>query len=61
MKYIAYNFVAVCLLVLAALLAYWNKDGWGWCIVAAIICAVFPTGDSKKKDEKRENISSNKS
>jgi len=40
MKWIAYNIVALAFIVLAGLLIYLNRDGWGWCIFCALLCAV---------------------
>ena len=42
MRYIAYNIVAVCFLILAGFLAYWDRDGWGWVVFAALLCYTAP-------------------
>ena len=49
MKFVSYNVVPLCLIALAAFLIFLNKDGWGWCIAAAFLLAVYPS--SKEKDE----------
>jgi len=51
MKFIAYNFFPICLLILSGLMMHWNKPNWGWLIVAAIIMAVFPTSSKKTTDD----------
>lgn len=38
MKY--YTLLSVCFLILAGFLAYFDKDGYGWCIFGAIIGGV---------------------
>lgn len=40
MRFIGYNIVSICLLILAAFLIYMKTDGWGWCIFGAIMLAV---------------------
>lgn len=42
MRFLFYNLVAICLIVLAGLLAYWDKSGWYWCVVAAVLVTVVP-------------------
>lgn len=49
MKFIAYNFVSICLIGLAAYLIYLNRTGWGWVVFAAILVAVHR---AKKKSRK---------
>lgn len=43
MRFIAYNIVPILLVGLAGLLIYLNKEGWGWCVFAAVCTAVYPT------------------
>lgn len=42
LKIIALNVVPILLIGLAALLICKNIDGWGWVIVAALCCTVYP-------------------
>lgn len=48
MRFIGYNIVPICLLVLAAFLIHMKTDGWWWCIFGAIMLAVFPEDPSEK-------------
>lgn len=48
MRIIAYNIVALALIGLASLLVIMNKDGWGWCVIAAVIVTAVPVADSKE-------------
>lgn len=46
MKYfsttLAANAVAICFILLAALFVYLERDGWGWCLLCALLttCSV---------------------
>ena len=51
MKGIGYNIVSICLLAIAAYLIYLDREGWGWCVFAALLVSVSPTGS----DEDEEN------
>jgi hypothetical protein len=50
MKMIYYNALSICFLILAGFLAYFDKDGYGWCIFGAIVCGVT-VSTTTKKDE----------
>lgn len=45
------NALPLALTALAAWIIYLDRDGWGWCVVAALFCAVVPT----EKDKNKEN------
>lgn len=51
MRFIAYNFVSICLIGLAAYLIYLNRDGWGWVVFAAILVAVMPSSKKEKSKD----------
>jgi hypothetical protein len=46
MKFISYNIVAICFIALAAVFVILNRDGWGWCMLCALITTILPS--SKK-------------
>lgn len=51
MRFIGYNFVPILLILLAGYMVHLNRDGWYWCIIAALILAVFPSGADEKKEK----------
>jgi len=50
-RYLFYNIVSISFVVLAGLLAYWGKPGWGWVVFAAVITTVVPSSQTSKKNK----------
>lgn len=50
MKYVAINAPAICLIALAGWMMYLDKPYWGWIIVAALACVVYPSRITSKED-----------
>jgi uncharacterized BrkB/YihY/UPF0761 family membrane protein len=52
MKFIAYNALPICFLLLAGFIFYLGKtEGWGWCIFGAVVTAVIPHVKASDEDE----------
>lgn len=49
LQILMYNLVAIGLLILAGLIIWLDRDGWGWCVFGAIITSVVPR--SKDDDD----------
>lgn len=50
MKILAFNIVAILLIILAGFMVYTNKPNYGWVIFAAMLC--MGTNYSEKKNDK---------
>lgn len=48
MRFIAYNIVAIMLVLLTGFMIYNDKPSWGWVLFAALLVTVFP-GNNKSE------------
>lgn len=48
------NLVSLCSVSLAGFLAYHDKDGWGYFLFVAVLCAASVSYDKKKAKEDSE-------
>jgi hypothetical protein len=47
MKWVFINAVSVICTVVAAILAFHQKDGWGWFLFIAVVTCVYPKNPGK--------------
>lgn len=56
MKFIFYNALPICFLGLAAVIIICDREGWGWCVLAALLSGVtFSTNSDDCKCGKDKN------
>lgn len=51
MQFIGYNAVPIICIIAATVLAFFDKQGWGWLLLIAALLAVHPSTSSADTDD----------